>query len=371
MPVADMPERLLMGPGPSMVNERVLAAMGRPLVGHLDPAFLALLDEVQSSLRSLFRTENEMTFPVSGTGSAGMEACLHNLVEEGDEVIVGVNGVFGARLAELAGRLGADVRRVEADWGNTIDPETVAAALASCRRPSLVAVIHAETSTGAWQPVEDISALAHEAGALLLVDTVTSLGGCPVEVDRWGIDASYSGTQKCLSCPPGLSPVTFSRRAMEKVASRRTPVRTWYFDLGLIGAYLGGERVYHHTAPVSMIYALSEALALVEEEGLEARFERHRSNHELLIEGAASLGLEPFVAEGKRLWMLNSITVPGSLDEAALRRSLLERHGIEIGPGLGPLAGRLWRVGLMGETSRQANVERFLACLDEELRSAC
>ncbi len=358
-----------MGPGPSLVNDRVLEAMSRPLIGHLDPAFLGLLDEVQEGLRRLFRTTNEMTLPVSGTGSAGMEACLHNLVEEGDEVVVGTNGVFGTRIADLAGRLGADVRRVEAEWGDTIDPGQVAGTLAGCRRPALVALVHAETSTGAWQPVEEIARLAHEAGALVLLDTVTSLGGCPVEIDGWGIDASYSGTQKCLSCPPGLSPVTFSARAMARVASRHTPVRTWYFDLGLIGAYFGGERVYHHTAPVSMIYALSEALALVEEEGLEARFERHRANHGLLVEGAAALGLEPFVEEGKRLWMLNSIRVPDGSEEAGLRRALLERHGIEIGPGLGPLAGRVWRVGLMGESSRRANVERFLAAVSEELGS--
>ena len=367
MALADIPERLLMGPGPSMVHQRVLDALGKPLVGHLDPAFLSLLDEVQAALRRLFGTDNEMTLPVSGTGSAGMELCLHNLVEEGDEVVVGVNGVFGTRMAELAGRLGAEVHRVEADWGDVIDPAKVAGALAACRSPALVAIVHAETSTGAWQPVEEISGLAHDSGALLLLDTVTSLAGCPVQVDRWGVDASYSGTQKCLSCPPGLSPVTLSPRAMEKVASRRTPLGTWYFDLGLIGAYLGGERVYHHTAPISMIFGLAEALALVEEEGLEARFDRHCTNHELFIEGARALGLEPLVEEGKRLWMLNSVRVPEGIDETGFRQGLLARHGIEIGPGLGPLAGGVWRVGLMGESSRRSNVERFLSAAAEEL----
>lgn len=362
-----LPERLLLGPGPSMVHPRVLAAMAQPLVGHLDPVFLEILDGVQESLRGLFKTTNPMTLPISGTGSAGMEACFVNLVEEGDEVVVGVNGVFGTRMAEVAERLGARVTKIEAEWGRVIETEKVVEALSACRRPVLLALVHAETSTGAWQPLEGLARLAHDAGALFMVDAVTSLGGCPVEVDGWGIDACYSGTQKCLSCPPGLSPVTFSPRAMEKVAGRRSKPRSWYLDLGLIGGYFSEQRVYHHTAPVSMIYALAEALALVEEEGLDHRFARHKRNHELLLEKVAGLGLVAAVEQGHRLWMLNSLRIPEGIDEAGVRSRLLSRHGIEIGPGLGPLAGKIWRVGLMGESSRAGNVERLVGALTEEL----
>jgi alanine-glyoxylate transaminase/serine-glyoxylate transaminase/serine-pyruvate transaminase len=361
------PDRLLLGPGPSMVHPRVYAAMARPLVGHLDPYFLGLLDTVQADLRSLFDTQNKLTLPISGTGSAGMEACFANLVEDGDEVVVGVNGVFGTRMREGAGRLGARVVSVEAPWGEIIDPQAVEGALQSCTKPRLVAVIHAETSTGAWQPLEDIAAMAHRHGALMVADCVTSLAGCPVAVDGWGIDACYGGTQKCLSCPPGLSPVTFSERALRRIASRSTKPRSWYLDLSLIGAYFGQTRVYHHTAPISMIYALSEALALIEEEGLDSRFERHRRNHAALMAGLATIGLEGAAAEGHRLWMLNSVHVPEGVDEAEVRRRLLVRHGIEIGPGLGPLAGKVWRIGLMGESSRLENVRRLLLALAAEI----
>jgi len=361
------PDRLLLGPGPSMVHPRVYAAMGRPLVGHLDPYFLGLLDAVQADLRRLFGTRNKLTLPISGTGSAGMEACFANLVEDGDEVVVGVNGVFGTRMAEVARRLGARVVTVEAPWGEIVEPQAVETALRGCTKPRLVAVVHAETSTGAWQPIEDVAALAHRHGALMLADCVTSLAGCPVDVDGWDVDACYSGTQKCLSCPPGLAPVTFGERALQRIASRNAKPRSWYLDLSLIGAYFGQTRVYHHTAPISMVYALSEALALVEEEGLDARFERHRSNHVALMAGLGVLGLEPAAAEGHRLWMLNSVRVPEGVDEAEVRRRLLLRHGIEIGPGLGPLAGKVWRIGLMGESSRLENVRRLLLALTAEL----
>jgi len=362
------PSRLLLGPGPSMVSPRVYAALSRPLVGHLDPWFCDVLDQVQQGLRTVFGTTNAMTLPISGTGSAGMEACFANLVEDGDEVVVVVAGVFGGRMADVAERLGARVERVEVEWGCVADPADVEAAIGRTRKPKIVAVVHAETSTGAWQPLREISRLAHEAGALFLVDCVTSLGGCPVGVDELAIDAAYSGTQKCLSCPPGLAPITMSERAMEAIRARRTKPRSWYLDLGLIGAYFGQSRVYHHTAPISMVYALAEALTLVLEEELEHRFVRHERNHHALMAGLAALGLQGAAQEGHRLWMLNSVRVPDGIDEAAVRRRLLMDHGIEIGAGLGPLAGKVWRIGLMGESSRPANVRRLLLALESELR---
>jgi alanine-glyoxylate transaminase/serine-glyoxylate transaminase/serine-pyruvate transaminase len=368
MSMVQPPSRLLLGPGPSMVNARVYAAMAKPQVGHLDPWFLELLEHVQKSLRTVFGTTNAVTLPISGTGSAGMEACFANLVEDGDEVVVVVAGVFGTRMCDVATRLGARVEKVEVEWGRVADPSDVAAAIARCSSPKIVAVVHAETSTGAWQPLREISRLAHEAGALFLVDCVTSLGGCPVEADDLAIDAAYSGTQKCLSCPPGLSPVTFSESALEKVRARRTKPRSWYLDLGLIGAYFGNQRLYHHTAPISMIYALAEALSIVLEEGLEDRYLRHERNHHALLAGLAALGVQAAAQENHRLWMLNSVRVPEGVDEAALRRRMLLDHGIEIGAGLGPLAGKVWRIGLMGESSRPANVRRVLLALESELR---
>lgn len=350
-----------------MVSPRVSAAMARPLVGHLDPAFLELLDSVQRDLRELFRTANALTLPISATGSAGMEACFANLVEDGDEVVIGVAGVFGTRMAEVAERLGARVVRVESAWGEVIAPERVEEALGKCTRPALVSIVHAETSTGAWQPLDDLGRIARDHEALLVVDAVTSLGGCPVEVDGWGIDACYSATQKCLSCPPGLAPVTFGARALERVERRRTKPRSWYLDVGLIGGYFGTKRVYHHTAPIAMVYALAEALAIIREEGLEARFERHRRCHLALMAGLAVLGLEPAAAAGHRLWMLNSVRVPHGVDEKAVREALLMRYSIEIGAGLGPLAGKVWRVGLMGESSRLQYVRRLLLALAAEL----
>ncbi len=360
------PSRLLLGPGPSMVAPSVLEAMSRPLVGHLDPAFVAMMEEIKEMLRAVFRTQNRMTFPVSGTGSAGMEFCFVNLIEPGDEVVIGVNGVFGGRMADLAERCGAKVIRVEAEWGRIIEPAQIAGALKG-RSVKLVAVVHAETSTGAWTPVQEISHLAHEAGALMLLDTVTSLGGCPVEIDAWGIDAVYSGTQKCLSCPPGLAPVSLSDRAMEVAANRKTRVQSWYLDVNLLAGYWGEERVYHHTAPISMNYALHEALRLVLEEGLEARFARHERNHIRLKEGLSSLGLELASQPGHQLWQLNSVAVPPGVDEAMVRSRLLHDFGIEIGAGLGPMKGKVWRIGLMGESSTADNVEIVLNALGQIL----
>jgi alanine-glyoxylate transaminase/serine-glyoxylate transaminase/serine-pyruvate transaminase len=368
-PALDPPARLLLGPGPSNVHPRVLRACATPLLGHLDPDFLALMEEMKSLLQLVFETENVLTIPISGTGSAGMEACLVNLVEEGDEVVVGVNGVFGARMADVVERCGGRVVPVEAPWGEIIEPEKVGQALIQCRRPKLVAVVHAETSTGAWQPLEDIGRLARGAGALFVVDAVTSLGGCPVRVDAWGIDACYSATQKCLSCPPGLAPVTLGAAALEALQRRRRKVQSWYLDLSLIGQYWGAERVYHHTAPITMVYALREALRVVLEEGLEPRFARHRRNHEALAAGLEAIGLRLTAQEGHRLWMLNSVSVPGGVDDAAVRRRLLAEHGIEIGGGLGPLRGRTWRIGLMGESSRRTHVLTLLSALSDVLDS--
>ncbi len=357
------PERLLLGPGPSQVHPRVLAALATPLVGHLDPAFIALMEETKRMLREVFGTTNPLTIPISGTGSAGLEATIVNLVEPGDEVVVGVNGVFGTRLCDVAERAGATVISAEAPWGESVPPETVAAALGRARKPRLVVLVHAETSTGVWQPLDDASRLAHQHGALFVVDCVTSLGGCPVDVDRAGIDAAYSGTQKCLSCPPGLAPVTFGPAAVERLRARTSKVRSWYLDLTMLEKYWGEERVYHHTAPISMNYALYEALRVALEEGREARFARHRLNHEALVAGLEALGLTMAVAASERLWMLNSVHIPKSVDDAGVRKALLDEERIEIGGGLGPLKGKTWRIGLMGESSRAEHVRRLLTAL--------
>jgi alanine-glyoxylate transaminase/serine-glyoxylate transaminase/serine-pyruvate transaminase len=332
------------------------------MIGHLDPAFVRMMEEIKTMLRQVFVTRNEMTFPVSGTGSAGMEFCFVNLIEPGDEVIVGVNGVFGTRMVDLAERCGARVVKVEAPWGRIIEPEQVAVALRRSR-PKFVALVQAETSTGACTPVEEISRLAHEAGALMVLDTVTSLGGCPVKIDEWQVDAVYSATQKCLSCPPGLAPVSLNPRALDTARKRKTKVQSWYLDVNLLQAYWGQERVYHHTAPVSMNYALHEALRLVLQEGLENRWRRHEENYLALKEGLDGMGLKIASQEGHQLWQLNAVTVPAGVDEAAIRARLLRDFNIEIGAGLGPLKGKIWRVGLMGETSRRTTVKAFLAAL--------
>lgn len=357
------PRRLLLGAGPSPVPPEVLGAMSLPILGHLDPAFLALMDETKGMLRQVFATKNRMTLPVSGTGSAGMEAAIVNLVEPGDRVVVGACGYFGGRIAEMVRRRQADLVLVEAAWGEPVDPARIEAALAE-KPAKAVALVHAETSTGVLQPLEPIAEAARRHGALLITDTVTSLGGVPVEVDALGIDAAFSGSQKCLGAPPGLAPITFSERAMDVIRSRRSPVSSWYLDLTLLDRYWGGgERAYHHTAPISMVYALREGLRLVLEEGLETRFRRHLEAHRALVAGVEAMGLSMVVPRAHRLPMLNAIRVPDGVDEKAIRRRLLEEDGIEIGAGLGPFAGKVWRIGLMGHGARVENVDRVLGAL--------
>jgi alanine-glyoxylate transaminase/serine-glyoxylate transaminase/serine-pyruvate transaminase len=362
------PARILLGPGPSCVHPRVLKALSTPLVGHLDPEFVCLMEETKALLRFVFQTKNTLTLPISGTGSAGMETCLVNILEPGDEAIVGVNGVFGTRMVDIVERCGGKPLIIEAPWGSVFTPEQVQNALNRCSRPKVVALVHAETSTGAWQPLEDISPVVHRAGALFLVDAVTSLGGCPLQVDAWGIDVCYSGTQKCLSCPPGLAPVTFNQTALEVIRKRKAKVQSWYLDLTMIERYWGEERVYHHTAPISMNYALREALRLVQEEGLEVRFRRHQQNHCALAAGLTALGVPLAAQAGHQLWTLNSVRIPAGVDDGAVRRQLLEEYNIEIGAGLGPLRGKVWRIGLMGESSTRSNVLLLLSALEEILQ---
>ena len=359
--------RVLMGPGPSDVPARVLEALARPTIGHLDPVFLQVLDETQGMLRQVFGTENALTLPMSATGSAGMETCFVNLLEPGDHALICRNGVFGGRMAEVARRCGAEVTIVDAPWGQAIDPDDVARA-AKERNFKVLAVVHAETSTGVLQDLSPFRAIADSCGALLLVDAVTSLAGVPVEVDRMGIDAVYSGTQKCLSCPPGLSPVSFSERARQVLTTRKTPVQSWYFDLNLIGRYFGGERVYHHTAPVNMIFALHEALRLVLEEGLEARYARHRDRAESLQRGLQGLGLELPVDEPVRLPPLTLVRIPEGVDDRAVRATLLADHGLEIGGGLGDFKGKAWRIGLMGASATARHVGLCLGALRDAIR---
>jgi alanine-glyoxylate transaminase/serine-glyoxylate transaminase/serine-pyruvate transaminase len=366
MPTLDIPQRVLLGPGPSDVPPRVLQALARPTIGHLDPVFLGVMDEVRTRLREVFRTTNEMTLAVSGTGSAGMEAVFVNLVEPGDRVLVAVNGVFGARMLEVARRCGASVETVEAPWGRALEQDQVIDAIRKTK-PRVVAIVHAETSTGVHQPVDRVGAAARENGALLLLDCVTSLGGVPVEIDGWGVDAAYSGTQKCLSCPPGLSPVTLSPRAVEKLDGRKGKVQSWYLDLSMVRQYWGSERFYHHTAPVNMLFALHEALGVVLEEGLENRFKRHRESHEWLRAGLKELGIEYVSQEGRHLPMLNAVRIPDGVDDMAVRRRLLIDYGIEIGGGLGAFKGKAWRIGLMGHGSTRRNVTLVLAALREVL----
>jgi alanine-glyoxylate transaminase/serine-glyoxylate transaminase/serine-pyruvate transaminase len=358
------PARILLGPGPSNVHPRVMRAMLAPVLGHLDPDFIRIMEQLKARLRALFRTSNELTFPVSGTGSAGMECAIANLIEDGDEAVVGVNGVFGGRLADCAERHGARVIRVEAQWGQIIEPAAVRAALTATTKPKLVAIVHAETSTGIHQPVDEIARLAHEHGALFVLDTVTSLGCVPVELDAWGIDASFSCTQKGIGAPPGLAPVSFSHAARAAVRARRSKCKSWYLDLAMIEQYWGDSRVYHHTAPISMNYALHEALRIILEEGLEARFARHRLNAAALVAGLSAMGLEPAAAAGYRLPQLTAVRVPTGVDEAAVRGYLLSEFNIEIGAGLGPLRGKIWRIGLMGESSRRENVFTVLSALE-------
>ena len=359
-------ERLLMGPGPSNVHPRVYRALAAPVVGHLDPEFLAVMEDNKSLLREVFQTQNRLTIPMSGTGSAGMETCFACLVEPGDAVLVCINGVFGQRMKDVAQRYGAQVTVVEAPWGEAVPPEKVEAALAGGKF-KIVALVHAETSTGVLQPLEDILRLVRQHGALILLDTVTSLGGVPVDIDGWGVDLCYSGTQKCLSCPPGLAPVTLNERSVELMRQRKTKVQSWYLDLSMIEQYWGAERVYHHTAPISMNYALREALLLIHEEGLEARWARHRRNHRALVRGLEAMGLKMVVAEVHRLPSLNTVWIPEGVDDLAVRRYLLEVFNLEIGGGLGVFKGKVWRLGLMGHTSSRQNVATFLTALEAGL----
>lgn len=359
------PHRLLMGPGPSMVHPRVLQALAQPLLGHLDPVFLGLMNEIQALLRATFHTHNEFTIALSGTGSAGMEAVIANLIEPGDRAIVGVNGVFGTRLATMIERSGGIPIRIEAPWGTTIPLDALETELVRAAPVKAVVLVHAETSTGAWQPLQDVGALCRAHNALFIVDAVTSLGGIPVEVDTWGIDACYSGTQKCLSCPPGLAPLTVSPRGMSAIRNRRVPCPSWYLDLSLIADYWNDHsRVYHHTAPISMLYGLREALRLVHEEGLPARAARHQMNSDALLAGLRTLGLSPLPPQGCRLPMLNCVTLPDGIDETMVRTRLLQEYGIEIGGGLGPLRSQVWRIGLMGESSQHAHVLTLLNALE-------
>ena len=365
-PPLNPPVRILMGPGPSDIHPRVLQALAKGTVGHLDPYYLELMNGLQGMLRTLLRTKNDMTMAVSATGSAGMEATVVNLIEPGDSMIVCVNGVFGGRMVDVAERAGAKVTKVEKPWGQVFTPDDLKAALASAK-PKVVGIVMAETSTGAYQPIEEISKLVHEAGALLIVDAVTSLGGVPIEVDAWNIDAIYSGSQKCLSCPPGLSPVSFGPRAMEVILNRKTKVQSWYLDVSMLANYWGQNRVYHHTGPINMSYGLYEAVRLVLEEGMEACFARHMLNHRALKAGLAAIGIQYSAQEGHQLPMLNAVHVPAGVDDAAVRGALLNRFGIEIGAGLGAFKGKVWRIGLMGYGSLPANVFAFLGALEQLL----
>ncbi len=361
------PTRLLLGPGPSDCDPRVLRAMSTPVIGHLDPAFVKIMDETKQLLQYVFQTENDLTLPVSGTGSAGMEAALVNVVEPGDRVAVCVNGVFSERMCDIVERCGAELVRIEAEWGRIIRPEQVRAAL-QAGGLKLVAIVHGETSTGILQPLEEISQIVHEHDALLLVDAVTSLSGAPLLTDEWDLDIVYSGTQKCLSCPPGLAPITFGKRAIAVMDARKTKVQSWYLDMSMIRRYWGSERFYHHTAPISMCYAFHEAIRIVREEGLQARWQRHDLHHRAFAAGAMAMGLEYFPEQGHWLPSLNVVRIPDGVSDVNVRRTLLEDYSIEIGAGLGPVKGKAWRVGLMGYNSNKRSVLSVLNALEDALR---
>jgi alanine-glyoxylate transaminase/serine-glyoxylate transaminase/serine-pyruvate transaminase len=365
------PVRTLMGPGPSDVNPRILEAMSRPTIGHLDPVFVDMMDEMKGMLRTAFQTKNELTMPVSAPGSAGMETCFVNLVEPGDKVIVCQNGVFGGRMKENVERCGGTAVMVEDTWGVAVDPNKVETALKANPDAKILAFVHAETSTGAISDAKTLSALAHEHDCLVIADTVTSLGGSPLLVDEWQLDAVYSGTQKCLSCVPGLSPVTFSKRAVEVATTRKTRVQSWFMDLNLVLGYWGGggKRAYHHTAPINTLYALHEALVILLEEGIENSWARHQKNHEALRAGFEAMGLQFVVPKDQRLPQLNAVSVPEGVNEAAVRGMLLKEYNLEIGAGLGAMAGKIWRVGLMGYASNPTNVLFCLGALDAVLSS--
>jgi len=363
------PVRRLMGPGPSDVHPRVLAAMGRPTIGHLDPSFIAMMDEIKDLLRYAFKTKNELTIPISGPGSVGMETCFVNLVEPGDIVVVCQNGAFGGRMTENVERCGGTAVVVQNDWGTPIDLDAVADALKANPGTKIVAFVHAETSTGVQSDGAALCRLAKDHGALVIMDCVTSLGGTPVLVDDWGADAVYSGSQKCLSCMPGLSPLTISEAAAEAVRKRNRKVQSWFMDLNLVMGYWGegATRAYHHTAPINALYALHEALVMLKEEGIENAWARHAAAHGALRAGAEAMGLSFIVDEAWRLPQLNAIAVPDGVDEALVRRALLDRYDLEIGAGLGALAGKVWRVGLMGQSATREHVMVFLAAMEEIL----
>jgi len=370
--VAALPERLLLGSGPSPVPERVLRALAHPTIGHLDPAFGALMDEVAAGLRAVFQTDNRVAIPISGTGSAGMEAMVANLVRPGDRVVCGVHGLFGERMADELARHGADVVRVEAEWGRALDGEALTAAVAAGDTAALF-VVHAETSTGVAQPLDGLADACHEAGALFLLDCVTSLAGHPLALDESGVDAAFSGTQKCLNAPPGLAPFTANARALERVEDGRVP--SWYFDLSLVLAYWRDAddpsakpaRAYHHTAPINLVYALAEALEIVQEEGLDARWARHATAHEALRRALAELGFERIAPDGEQLHPLLAVRVPEGISEADVRTALLTEDGIEVSGGLGPLAGKAWRIGVMGEGAQPEPQRRLVEALAQRL----
>lgn len=363
------PVRTLMGPGPSDVNPRILEAMSRPTIGHLDPQFVAMMDEVKDLLRYAFQTDYELAMPVSAPGSAGMETCFVNLIEAGDKVVVCQNGVFGGRMKENVERCGATPVMVEDEWGKAVDLDKVNDTLKAHPDAKVLAFVHAETSTGAISDAKSLARLAREHGCLSIADTVTSLGGSPLKVSDWGLDAVYSGTQKCLSCTPGLSPVTFSERAIARVKNRSSKVQSWFMDLNLVLGYWGSgaKRAYHHTAPVNALYGLHEALVILQEEGIENAWGRHQRNHQALRAGIEAMGLEFVVDEANRLPQLNSVSIPEGVDDAAVRARLLQEYGLEIGAGLGPMAGRIWRIGLMGHASNHKNVLLCLGALDAVL----
>lgn len=363
------PKRILMGPGPSDVSERVLQALARPTIGHLDPEFVAMMDDMKGLLQYAFQTQNELTMPVSAPGSAGMETCFVNLVEAGDKVIVCQNGVFGGRMKENVERCGATAIMVQDEWGKVVDPHKLEEALKANPDAKLVAFVHAETSTGAQSDAETLVKLAHDYDCLAIVDAVTSLGGTPLKVDAWGIDAIYSGTQKCLSAPPGLSPVSFSERALEVIKQRKSKVQSWFLDLNLVMGYWGGgaKRAYHHTAPINNLYGLHESLVMLEEEGLEQAWARHAQHHQALRAGLEAMGIGFVVAEADRLPQLNAVTIPEGAEDAAVRSQLLSDFNLEIGAGLGALAGKVWRIGLMGSACHMENVVYCLDALDKVL----
>lgn len=359
--------RILLGPGPSSVSPRVLEALARPPIGYLDPDLFEALAEIQVSLREVFGTRNAFTIATTGTGMAGMESCFANLVEPGDRVLVGIHGFFGGRMAEIAERFGAEVTRVECEWGDPLDIERLSDAAKQLGDIKIVACVHAETSTGVRQPLEPVAALARRHNALFVADTVTSLGGIPVEADKVGIDAAYSGTQKCMGCPPGLSPITVSDRAMQVAKARKSRVVSWYQDWSLIEKYWGVDHLYHHTVPGNLLMGFREALRQIAEEGLESRFQRHRDVSAVLMDGLAERGIEPFAADGYRLPTLNSVRVPEGADDIAIRGRLLREYGLEIGGGLGALKGKVWRIGTMGESATIRNVTLLLGALDRLL----